>query len=287
MVPRSCIGLARPAPRLPPRTEAVRAGGLLSVLFHLAVVAAVTLAAARAVSVATGTRVASAPPASLPRMVFLQMPLPGGGGGGGGTREPLPPPRARDAGHDRVTLPVARPLVAAQQPLDVAPPPEQAMLDTVPLASDSTLLAGLPDARPSPAVSRGGGPGEGGGVGTGIGTGLGEGTGPGLGPGSGGGFGGGAYRPGAGVVAPTLLWQVLPKYTADALERKIQGTVVLEVVVGRDGMPAAIRVARSLDPGGLDQEAIAAVRQWRFTPGRVDDTPVDVLVTIWVDFRVV
>lgn len=285
MVPRSCIGLARPAPRLPSRAKAVRAGGFLSVLFHLAVVAAVTLATARAASVATGTRAASAPPASLPRMVFLQMPLPGGGGGGGGTREPLPPPRARDAGHDGVTLPVARPLVAAQEPLDAAPPPEQAMLDTVPQASGTALLTGLPDAWPSPALS--GGPGAGGGIGTGTGTGLGSGTGPGLGPGSGGGFGGGAYRPGGGVVAPTLLRQVIPKYTADALERKIQGTVVLEVVVGRDGVPAAIRVARSLDRGGLDQEAIAAVRQWRFTPGRLGDTPVDVLVTIWVDFRVV
>lgn len=284
-VPRSCIGLAPPAPRLPPRTEAVRAGGLLSVLLHLAVVAAVTLAAARAASVATETWMASAPPVSLPRMVFLQMPEPGGGGGGGGTREPAPPPPARDVGSDRVTLPVAAPLIAAQPPSDVPPPPEQAMLDTVPLASGTALLTGLPDALPSPAVS--GGPGEGGGVGTGIGTGLGEGTGPGLGPGSGGGFGGGAYRPGGGVVAPTLLRQVLPKYTPDALQKKIQGTVVLEVVVSRDGLPTAIRVVRSLDPGGLDQEAIAAVREWRFIPGRVGNTPVDVLVTIWVDFRVV
>lgn len=284
--PRSFIGLAPPALRLPRRTESVRAGGFVSVLLHVGVVAIVTLTAGSAASVATDTRVTSAPPVSFPRMVFLQMPQPGGGGGGGGgTREPAPPPRARDAGSDRVTLPVATPLIAAQPPSDVPPPPEQALLDTVPLASGTTLLTGLPDAQPSPALS--GGPGVGGGVGTGIGTGLGEGTGPGLGPGSGGGFGGGAYRPGGGVVAPTLLRQVLPKYTPDALQKKIQGTVVLEVVVSRDGMPTAIRVVRSLDPGGLDQEAIAAVREWRFTPGRVGNTPVDVLVTIWVDFRVV
>ena len=130
------------------------------------------------------------------------------------------------------------------------------------------------------------GPGAGGGVGEGFGTGFGSGSGPGIGPGFGGGFGGGAYRPGGGVVAPTLLRHVLPKYTTDALERKIQGTVGLEVVVGREGLPIAIRVARSLDPG-LDAEAMAAVREWRFTPGRLGNTPVDVLVTIWVDFRVV
>jgi TonB family protein len=285
MVPRSFIGLAPPPPRLPPRMEAVRAGGLVSVLLHVGTVAIVMLAAGRVASVATGPWAASAPPVSLPRMVFLQMPQPGGGGGGGGKREPLPPPRARDVGRDRVTLPVATPLIAAQPPADAPPPPEQAMLDTVPLASGTALLAGLPDALPSPALS--GGPGVGGGIGTGTGTGLGSGTGPGLGPGSGGGFGGGAYRPGGAVVAPTLLRQVLPKYTPDALQKKIQGTVVLEVVVSRDGMPTAIRVVRSLDPGGLDQEAIAAVREWRFTPGRLGSTAVDVLVTIWVDFRVV
>jgi TonB family protein len=61
---------------------------------------------------------------------------------------------------------------------------------------------------------------------------------------------------------------------------------MLEVVVGRDGIPLAIRITRSLDPRGLDEEAIAAVREWRFTPGRVADVPVDVLVTIQLDFRV-
>ena len=48
----------------------------------------------------------------------------------------------------------------------------------------------------------------------------------------------------------------------------------------------AIRVTRSLDRGGLDEEAIAAVREWRFTPGRIGNTPVDVLVTILMDFNV-
>jgi protein TonB len=68
--------------------------------------------------------------------------------------------------------------------------------------------------------------------------------------------------------------------------RKIQGTVTLEVVVGRQGKPAEIRVTRSLDPGGLDEEAITAVREWQFTPGRIGDTPVAVLVTVWLDFRI-
>ena len=52
------------------------------------------------------------------------------------------------------------------------------------------------------------------------------------------------------------------------------------------------KVGRILVPGNLrqvialDGEAIAAARQWRFTPGRVGDTPVDVVVTILLDFNV-
>jgi protein TonB len=106
-----------------------------------------------------------------------------------------------------------------------------------------------------------------------------------MGAGSGGGFGGGAYRLGSGVTPPTVLKQVTPKYTADAMRQRIQGVVVLEVVISRDGVPTAIRVTRSLDPG-LDGEAIAAAREWRFTPGRIGDMPVDVLVTILLDFNV-
>jgi TonB family protein len=60
--------------------------------------------------------------------------------------------------------------------------------------------------------------------------------------------------------------------------------VVLSVIVAGDGCPSQIRVIRSLDRGGLDEEAVAAVAQWRFEPGRLADAPVDVLVTIMVDF---
>jgi protein TonB len=67
---------------------------------------------------------------------------------------------------------------------------------------------------------------------------------------------------------------------------KIQGTVILDVIVGRDGVPSAIRVARSLDANGLDDEAVRAVQQWRFNPGRIGETPVAVLVRIVLDFHI-
>ena len=158
------------------------------------------------------------------------------------------------------------------------------VLDAMPLASGTFNHLGLPQGGVSYGHSTG--PGSGGGVGTGEGTGLGSGRGAGAGPGSGGGFGGGAYRPGAGVSAPRLISQVKPRYTPDALERKVQGSVWLEIVVTREGRPGDVRVTRSLDANGLDEEAIVAVRQWRFEPGRLAGAPVDVRVTVVMDFTI-
>jgi hypothetical protein len=73
---------------------------------------------------------------------------------------------------------------------------------------------------PASLVSRG--PGSGGAVGDGDGTGIGPGRGPGLGRGSGSGFGEGAYQPGNGVMVPTLVTQIRPNYTNDAMHRKFR-----------------------------------------------------------------
>ena len=70
------------------------------------------------------------------------------------------------------------------------------------------------------------------------------------------------------------------------MQRKIQGTVVLEMIVGSDGVPYDVRVVRSLDAGGLDVEAVRAAKEWRFNPGRLGDTPVDVLVMLVIDFHI-
>ena len=283
---RSLLCLVTPAPRLPLRAGSARRGAGGALLLHATVVTTILVTTAWSGSTREPSQATPSgrEPMQLPRLVFLQMPGPGGGGGGGGNRQPKPPSRAQAIGRDRLTLPVAKPIVASEQPKDVIAPPQQLVLDAKPLASGTTLLAGLPDASPSLSFSQG--PGFGGGVGEGTGTGVGSGTGPGVGPGSGGGFGGGAYRLGSGVTPPTLLLEVKPKYTAEAMRRRIQGTVVLEAVVSRDGIPIAVRVTRSLDPGGLDQEAMVAAREWRFTPGRIGETPVDVLVTIVLDFNV-
>jgi periplasmic protein TonB len=219
----------------------------------------------------------------LPRLVFLLQREPGGGGGGGGNRQLQPPSRAKAIGQDRLTVSVTKRVEVRSSRQDNAPPPPQVLLEAKPLAWGTAVMTGLPEASQSLPLSYGSGSGDG--VGGGTGSGIGPGSGPGMGKGSGGGFGGGAYRLGSGITPPTLLKQVKPRYTASAMRQQIQGNVALEVVVSREGIPVAIRVTRSLDPG-LDEEAVIATREWRFTPARIGDIPVDVIVTILLDFNI-
>jgi TonB family protein len=94
----------------------------------------------------------------------------------------------------------------------------------------------------------------------------------------------GVYRIGGGVSAPRLSFKVEPRYSDAARQAKVQGTVVLYVVVGEDGVPRDMKVLRSLEPS-LDRNAIEAVQQWRFNPGLKDGKPVAVQATIEVNFR--
>ncbi len=89
----------------------------------------------------------------------------------------------------------------------------------------------------------------------------------------------GVYRPGAGTVLPRVLREVTPQYTAEALRARIAGTVHLDMVVWPDGTIGDVRVTRSLDPG-LDEQAIRAAKQWRFTPGTRFGVPVPILVSV-------
>jgi TonB family protein len=75
---------------------------------------------------------------------------------------------------------------------------------------------------------------------------------------------------GNGVGPPVLIKEVKPNYTAQAMGAKLQGAVEMEAVVLSDGSvdPASLRITRSLGSiFGLDQQAIIAVKQWRFRPG--------------------
>ena len=281
---RPLLWLTVPSPRLPRRITGARVAALTSIVAHLIAALAVTIATARSGDLAASREIARQPSLQLPRLIFLQTPGPGGGGGGGGARQKAAVSRAQAAGRDQLTVPAVPPIDSTRVP-DIPPPVlQQVTLEAKPLVSGTTFMTGLPDAPRSLAASQG--PGSGGGAGDGRGSGMGSGNGSGFGPGYGAGYGGEVFGPGSGVTTPKLLKQVKPKYTADALQYKIQGTVVLAVVIGTDGIPLSVRVTRSLDPG-LDQEAVAAAHEWRFTPGRIGGNPVNTLVRIEIEFHVV
>jgi protein TonB len=68
---------------------------------------------------------------------------------------------------------------------------------------------------------------------------------------------------------------------------RLQGMVTLDCVVQTDGKCTDIRVTRSLDTMyGLDQQAIASAREWRFTPGMRLGQPVPVRVTLEITFTI-
>ena len=86
---------------------------------------------------------------------------------------------------------------------------------------------------------------------------------------------------------PQPIRRVNPDYPTFARRSGIQGQVVLEVEVLRDGTVGAVEVMRSLmaGPGGLDEAAMRAVRQWEFTPAKSQGQPIAVWVRIPIDFQ--
>jgi TonB family protein len=86
------------------------------------------------------------------------------------------------------------------------------------------------------------------------------------------------------VTVPQPVYSPGPEYSDEARKAKYQGVCVLSVIVGRDGLPKDIRVARSLGMG-LDEKAVEAVRRWKFTPAMKDGKPVAVAINVEVNFR--
>jgi protein TonB len=72
-------------------------------------------------------------------------------------------------------------------------------------------------------------------------------------------------RIGGQIQAPTLVHRVEPFYPPTAVDARLQGIVILEAVVDRDGTVAEVKVLRSAN-GLLDREAVLAVKQWRYSP---------------------
>lgn len=89
-----------------------------------------------------------------------------------------------------------------------------------------------------------------------------------------------------GVEPPVFTKRVQPSYPDRALKVKIQGYVILEAILRRDGTVDDVKVLRGLGKGkfGFEDAAIAALKQWQFLPGKVNDRPADVRMTLKIDF---
>ena len=94
------------------------------------------------------------------------------------------------------------------------------------------------------------------------------------------------YKAGGDVGFPTLVKQEQPRYSPAARLAGLQGVVEVEAVVKADGTVGDVRILKSLDPTlGLDDAAVAATKQWVFTPAKKAGVPVATYVTIVLEFR--
>lgn len=89
-------------------------------------------------------------------------------------------------------------------------------------------------------------------------------------------------RPGGVIKAPAKIRDAIPVYPTIAKAAHVQGTVYLEATIATDGSVRDLRVLSA--PSILDEAALAAVRQWRYTPSLLNGQPVEVLMTVTVRF---
>jgi protein TonB len=205
------------------------------------------------------------------------------GGGGGGDHDRLPAPKGRmpKVALQQITPPAI--VVRNEQP-KLAVQPTVVIPPQVHLAENHMPNLGTSAGAMMPAAPPSNGTGSGGGIGSGSGGGVGVGHGPGVGAGSGGGIGGGVYKVGGGISAPQAITAPDPDYTEEARKAKRQGTCVLWLIVDAAGKPRDIKVVRGLGLG-LDAKALEAVQQWRFQPALKDGKPVDVQISVEVEFH--
>jgi protein TonB len=84
----------------------------------------------------------------------------------------------------------------------------------------------------------------------------------------------------ADVTPPVPLERVNPEYPDGARDAGLEGTVVVRLVVDREGLVEEAEVLRSSDVDELDDAALKAAWQWTFEPGEKDGAPVEAEVAI-------
>jgi TonB family protein len=89
---------------------------------------------------------------------------------------------------------------------------------------------------------------------------------------------------GGGVSTPIVIYSVSPEYTPEARKAKTEGIVLVNLIVDQHGVPQNVHVVHGIDVG-LDENAVEAVRQYRFRPAMEDGKPVRVELDVEVNFK--
>ena len=89
-------------------------------------------------------------------------------------------------------------------------------------------------------------------------------------------------RVGGTIGVPMKIRDVKPAYPPDAQAARVTGIVLIEATIGTDGSVTDAKVLRGVPP--LNDAALAAVRQWQYTPTLLNGVPVPVIMTVTVQF---
>jgi periplasmic protein TonB len=93
----------------------------------------------------------------------------------------------------------------------------------------------------------------------------------------------GPLRVGGSVKAPVVVDRAEPVYTEAARRAKITGTVIVEAIIDKQGNVDNVKLVKGL-PGGLSEQAMSAVRRWKFRPGTQNGVAVDTIFNLTVQF---
>ena len=89
-------------------------------------------------------------------------------------------------------------------------------------------------------------------------------------------------RVGGNIREPRKRKDVRPVYPAEARAARVQGVVVIECIIDKEGRVSDAKVLRGVP--ALDQAALDAVRQWEYAPTLLNGVPVEVIVPVVVNF---
>ncbi|HXE07663.1 MAG TPA: energy transducer TonB [Acidobacteriaceae bacterium] len=90
---------------------------------------------------------------------------------------------------------------------------------------------------------------------------------------------------GHGVTAPVVTRQSEPEYTPEARKKKFNGTLLIGLVVDKQGRPQDVHIIRGVGMG-LDENALKAVGHYRFRPAMENGQPVAVRINVEVNFQI-